>query len=106
MGLYMLDAGDITVASGDTDSDSYKSHWDADAIRIESPAVLAETANLQVSVDGGTTWKDADSTDAALGAAGVAVDIRTFYLIGLVRVHLNGAAAADRTFKVFKRVVQ
>lgn len=133
MGLSMTSGPNITVLSGATNSDPLimdYSFSDADVVSFLSPAVLAETANLQVSPDfdvdyrqtahrtgitvaaaltaaiAAATWVDTDSTEAALGTAGVSKTILTRYLLGrAIRVHLNGAAAADRTFKTVRRVL-
>lgn len=102
MGLFMIDAQDIVVALAATDSPAYKEHFDADRLRIQSPAVLAEVATIEVSVDGGVTWVAGDA-ETDLGAAAAAVDLDTGLMVGLIRVHLDGAAAAERVFKVYKR---
>jgi hypothetical protein len=133
MGLSYSPGPNITVASGATNSDPVicdHSYSDADVVGFLSPAVLAETANLQISPDFDTdyraaahaqgitvaaaltaaiaaaTWVDADSTEAALGTAGQYKLILTRYLVArALRVHLNGAAAADRVFKMVRRTL-
>lgn len=85
---------------------------DADVLSIYSPATLPETANLQVSPNydpaapSSATWVDADSTNAPVGTAGQFKTIQTSYLVArAVRIHLNGNAAAARTFITNKRMV-
>jgi hypothetical protein len=125
MSLSMVLGPSIVVASGSANSDPIiadHTYSDSDILGVLSPATLPETANLQISPDfnvnykaegiplatavSAATWVDADSTNAALGTAGQYKIIQTSYLTAAAaRVHLNGNAAANRTFKTYKRMV-
>lgn len=116
---------DITVPSGAAVSSPYVhalATGDAEVITIQSPAVLAETGNIQVSLDfnanyqkegitlaaaiAAATWADLvdlSGTVIPLGVAGEAVSIPNFGAAAW-RIELSGNAAADRTFKVYKLV--
>lgn len=95
---------------------------DADRITIQSPAVFAETGSIAISNDFNVNYQRqgitfaaalaaatfADLVDAAgnliaLGGAGEALVIDAFPCAAF-RIKLNGNAAADRTFKVYKQV--
>lgn len=115
--------GDVTVPSAGTDSPAMISNQtisDAEDIAIKSPATLPEVATVQISFDfdvdyqlhnltlaaatAAASWA-APPTAVPLGAAGVAVNFKAALLLAAAwRIHLAGAAAADRTFIGFKRI--
>ena len=113
--------GPITVANGATDSPAMRvSHTVSDAthVAILSPT-LAETATLQVSYDfdvdydakgltlaaatAAATWVAPPT--ATLGATGAAFLVAAEQLTAAAwRIHLSGAAGAERVFQAWKRV--
>ena len=117
--------GDVTVLSGATDSPAIISEHtisDAEDIAFKSPATLPETATLQISFDfdvdyqlkvpqltlaaaaAAATWVNAPA-GATLGAAGASTNFKAGLLLAAAwRIHLSGAAAADRAFQIYKRV--
>lgn len=115
MSLSMVSGPSFVVPSGQANSQAVHvehSISDADVMSIYSPATLPETANLQLSPDydasapSSATWVDADATNAPVGTAGQFKTIQTTYLVArAIRVHLNGNAAASRTFITNKRMV-
>ena len=110
----------VVVAAGQTDSPAMivdHTIGDATEIAVHSPAVLAETATIETSHDfdvnyaakgqslaaatAAATWE----TEDALGAAGAValLAVTAFLPARAWRIHLNGAAAADRVFNVTRR---
>lgn len=110
----------VVVASGATDSPAMVvEHTIADAtqLAIKSPATMPEVVTIQYSFDfnvnylrdkqtlavatAAATWH---SHATALGVAGAVVIIDMATLLAAAwRLHLNGAAAADRTFLLVRR---
>jgi hypothetical protein len=102
----------ITVASGLTDSDLFDGAHiqDCSSVVFYGPAALLETPTFQVSNDGGVTWKTWQQGDTAPGDAAppLAGKARTYFdLPGVraLRIHLGGAAAADRTWTISRLYV-
>lgn len=120
--MSFVPTGNVVVLSGQTDSPAMKTNYtvsDATHVAIKSPATLPETATLQVSYDfdvdydakgqtlaaatAAATWQLAPVS--ALGAAGAAVHLAAEnFLANAWRIHLSGAAGADRSFILHKRV--
>lgn len=115
--------GTVVVPNGGTDSPAMISDQtisDAEDLAFKSPAVLAEDATIQISFDfdvdyqlknqtlaaatAAATWHAA-GTSSDLGAAGAFVNFKASLLLGAAwRIHLDGAAAAEHTFIVYKRI--
>jgi len=114
----------VTVASGATDSPAMISNHtisDAEEIACLAPAALLEVATIEISLDfdvdyelrepkvtlaqatAAATWEASTATMPAVGAHTI---FEASLLLGAAwRVHLNGAAAADRLFRFFRRVI-
>lgn len=120
--LAMVRGPNVTVASGQTDSNPLimqLTFGDALYLAVVSPDTLPETASIQASlnfnvnyVDDGQTlaaavsaasW-DSVPAGAALGAAGAYVVFSVGLIVAAaIRIHLSGAAGADRTFVTYKQ---
>ena len=116
---------DIVIANGGTVSPAIVdelSFGDAELITIQSPAVLAENATIEISNDfdvnyakkgialadatSNATWADLvdlTGTAIALGGAGEAVMLDNFPCAAW-RIKVASAAAVEHTFKVYKLV--
>jgi len=117
---------DIVIANGGTVSNPVVSERyasDAESITIQSPAVLAEAATIDISNDfdvnyqlngltlaaavAAATWAayvDASGTPIALGGPSEAVRLDSFGCAAW-RIKVASAAAAAHTFKVYKEVL-
>jgi hypothetical protein len=115
----------IVIANGGTVSTAVideLSFGDAELLTIQSPAVLAEAATIQISNDfdvnyakngltlaaatAAATWADLvdlTGTAVALGGAGEAVMLDNFPCAAW-RIKVASAAAAEHTFKIYKLV--
>lgn len=96
------------IANGDQNSNA--APWreffgDAEAISISSPAVLAETVQIQVDPGNGTFQTLVDSTGTAITVPAAA---KSQLYNGIItacanwRLHATGAVTADRDFLVSK----
>jgi len=121
--LSFARVGDVTVASGATDSSAMISNQtisDAEDIAIKSPSGLVATATVQISLDfdvdyqlkgqtlaqatAAATWA-APPTAVPLGAAGVVVNFKASLILSAAwRIHFSAADGADRTFIIHKRI--
>jgi hypothetical protein len=98
---------DVVVASGGTTSRTVEArgeYADATAITIQAPATLAETCTIEVSSDGTTFVTLSDGTaDIGPPAAGKGRQYIEMNGFAYWRIKAGSAAAADRTFKVWKQ---
>lgn len=112
MGGFVANLPDVTIASGQTDSNAIGGMDDAEALTIYAPGTLTGTITIQVAPDrqvseGGsavTTWYTKQSGGADITIpAGKSVTLTDIGFRQL-RLHSTSAEGANRTFKLTKQV--